>query len=296
MNSRLVGILLLTCCFTLGVIVEPRLAYTRVFVRHEKGPVEVILGDARRLFAGYFFTKADVYFHNGYYPSIFDEGAMHEKHVANDTGAVEQSHDDKADFMGEPRDWIDRFSRSFYPSTHTHLDAEGQEHKCDGHDHAEHEDNHGAPTGGSVREILPWLRVAAELDPNRIQTYVVGAFWLRTRVNKPKEAETFLREGLRENPDSPAILFELGRIYHDNKDSAHARNVWEQALKHWNEQEASKSKPDTFLLLQITWQLAMVERESGNRSQAIAYLETAKRVDPNPARVEQWIEEIRAGL
>ena len=297
MNGRLVGILLLTCCFTLGVIVEPRLAYTRVFARHEKGPVEVILGDARRLFAGYFFTKADIYFHNGYYPSIFDEGPRHENHMATGTGAVEQTHGDEADFMGKPRDWIDRFSRSFYPSTHTHLDADGQEHQCDGHDHDENDHNHKASAGSAVREILPWLRIAAELDPNRIQTYVAGAFWLRSRMNKSKEAETFLREGLRANPDSPAILFELGRIYHDNqKDSVRARTVWELALKHWNEQETSKSKPDTFLLLQITWQLALVERESGNRSQAIAYLEIAKRVDPNPARVEQWIGELKAGL
>ena len=30
------------------------------------------MGDSRRLFANQFFVEADVYFHSGYYPTIFD--------------------------------------------------------------------------------------------------------------------------------------------------------------------------------------------------------------------------------
>jgi hypothetical protein len=294
----LVGTLLLTCCFTLGVIVEPRLAYTQVYARHDKGPVEVVLGDARRLFAGYFFAKADVYFHSGYYPSIFDEAGKGESHIATDAGASEQKHEGEVDFMGKPRDWIDKFSRSFYPSTHTHLDSGGGEHKCEGHDHAGHDHaKHKAESGGAIREILPWLSMAAELDPNRIETYTVGAFWLRTRLNMPKEAEAFLREGLRQNRGSYAILFELGRIFHESyKDPTRARNVLEYALIRWDEQEASKPEPDTFLLSQITWQLALIEREGGNGTKAISYLQIAKRVSPTPAEVEKRIAEIQAEL
>src|SRR5437667_4857091 len=61
-----------------------------------------------------------------------------------------------------------------------------------------------------VREILPWLRLSAELDPNSVRTYTVAAYWLRERMGKVAEAEQFLREGLRANPGSYAILFELG--------------------------------------------------------------------------------------
>ena len=38
------------------------------------------MGDSQQLFANHFFTKADVYFHSGYYPSVFDQaigGAPH---------------------------------------------------------------------------------------------------------------------------------------------------------------------------------------------------------------------------
>jgi tetratricopeptide (TPR) repeat protein len=206
---------------------------------------------------------------------------------------VEEKHGHEADFLGKPRDWIDRFERSFFPSTHTHLDAGGAH---EGHDHAPGEEHHEDDLGerADVREILPWLKITAELDPNRIETYTVGAYWLRTRLNKPKEAEAFLREGLQANPGSYAILFELGRIYRENyKDPERARNVWEFALKRWNEQEAGKKDADTFLLLQIVWQLALVEEESHNIPKAISYLEIAKSVSPNPAEVQKRIDELK---
>lgn len=296
--QRALAILLFGCCFTLAVIVEPKLAYTQVYARHDNGPVEVILGDARRLFAGYFFTKADVYFHSGYYPGIFDE-PLREDHL----GSGARSQKPQGDFIGKPRDWIDRFSRSFYPSVHVHLDSAGKAHNCEAHgehdhDHGSHEE-HGdeAHRAAEMREILPWLTIAAELDPNRIETYTVGAYWLRTRMSKPQEAEQFLRDGLRSNPGSHAILFELGRVYKESyQDPGRARNVWELALKRWNEQESPKLEPDTFALLQINWQLAQLERESGNFAKAIAYLQTAKRVSPNPDEVQKRIDEIQAHL
>src|SRR5438309_1796727 len=88
----------------------------------------------------------------------------------------------------QPRaaDWIERFGRHFLITQHSHL------------------------SGGNEREILPWLRFSAELDPQRVETYTVAAYWLRS-MGKIVEAERFLRDGLLANPGSPEILFELGR-------------------------------------------------------------------------------------
>ncbi|HTG43166.1 MAG TPA: hypothetical protein VK633_01420, partial [Verrucomicrobiae bacterium] len=121
----LIAVLLFICCFSLAVTIEPELAYSQSYLRHEKSPMEVILGDARRLFAGHFFIKADVYFHNGYYPSIFDQKTgERDAHMATDTGAVEEKHSEhEGDFLGKPMDWIDGFSRAFFPSQHSHIDA-----------------------------------------------------------------------------------------------------------------------------------------------------------------------------
>ena len=133
---------------------------------------------------------------------------------------------DETGFMGQPLDFIDAFERNFIPSRHTHLDegsARGTNSELA---------TLSGEKGGAVREILPWLKLSAELDPNRIETYTVAAYWLRSRMGKVDEAEHFLREGLRANPRNAAILFELGRIYNeDRKDYDHARNVWELGVK-----------------------------------------------------------------
>jgi tetratricopeptide (TPR) repeat protein len=283
-RPALISFALLSGCFALAVTIEPDLATTQPYLRHEQAPVEVILGDARRFFAHHFFVKADVYFHSGYYPSVFDQGSEHhDAHIATDADAVaaHEEHDDD-DFLGKPLDLIDRFSRSFYPSTHTHLD---EDHAGGGLDRGK----------DKIREMLPWLRMTAALDPNRIETYTVGGYWLRTRMGKPKEAEEFLREGLAANPGSYAILFELGRIFHENHhDAERARNLWEAALKNWDKSEATKKDPDSFLLLQISWHLALLEQEAGNIEQAIGYLGRAKTASPNPTQVQQRIDEVRA--
>jgi tetratricopeptide (TPR) repeat protein len=300
---------LLSCCFALAVTVEPGMVATKLFDRHERSPVETVLGDARRIFAGHFFVKADVYFHSGYYPSMFDQAAGHEAHIATGAGAAEsKAGEHEADFLGKPLDVIDRFSRSFYPSSHTHLDQVEEKHEHDEnchHDHgeAEEHDDHAGETPeehaahsspSMVREMLPWLKVTAELDPNRIETYTVGAYWLRTRLNRADQAESFLRDGLKANPGSYAILFELGRIYDETRqDTARARNIWEAALARWNEQERNKQERDDFLLLQISWHLALLEKKAGNVEKAISYLELARTVSPNPAAVDARMAEIQ---
>ena len=175
--------------------------------------LKVLFGDGRRLFANHFFIQADVSFHSGYYPSIFDQAHAPKdtRHLTAKEGEpAAEEHEKQMNFLGPPRDWIERFGRHFMITEHTHLQ------------------------GNNEREILPWLKLSAELDPQKIETYTVAAYWLRD-LGKVKEAEDFLREGLRNNPDSYEILFELGRLYYENNhDPARARNVWELGLRKWS--------------------------------------------------------------
>lgn len=112
-----------------------------------------LLDDSRYLFANSAYVTADEYYHSGFYPTIFDNSqAFTTPHMAEDTGAVaSRNSGDETGFMGPPRDWIDAFGRHFIPNRHTHLDE-------------------GGPTGdlstsSKVSEILPWLKLSAELDP-----------------------------------------------------------------------------------------------------------------------------------
>jgi|SRR5579872_2761026 len=281
-------LLLMVICFSCAVCLDPRFQNLPGQQQHSGDVLDSLMGDSRRMFANHFFVKADAYFHSGFYPTIFDNReSFQTPHMAEDAGAMKGSNQgDETGFMGKPRDLIEEFNRHFLPSTHTHLDEGGAQGKVGG-DLAE-------GSGGEVREILPWLQLSAEMDPNRIETYMVTAYWLRKKMGKADEAEQFLREGLRANPGNPAILFELGRIYReDRKDPTRARNLWELGVKKLDEQKAPKKEQDNFILFQLALYLARLEEGEGNLKATEAWLEKLKPLSPQPEEIQKQIDEIR---
>jgi tetratricopeptide (TPR) repeat protein len=286
LNPVLVMALLLTVCFTLATWLAPRFELRES--AGSQGLMGVLLGDSRRLFANHFFVKADEYFHSGYYPSIFDnQESFQTPHMAEDAGALKgKNTGEETAFMGQPLDFIESFSRNFIPNRHTHLDEGG----------ASGEDL-GEASNGQVREILPWLEFSAEMDPTRVETYTVGAFWLRRKMGKSTDAEQFLRKGLQANPGNPAILFELGRIYdEDYKQTNHARNIWEEGVANLDKQKESLSEQDTFIMSQLTLYLARLEETSGNLAASLHWLERLKPISPDPADIENQIGELKQKL
>jgi len=272
----ILGCLLLAVTFTLATWMNPR---CEAVTQHGDGDglLKTVLGESRRLFANHFFVKADVYFHSGYYPSIFDH-AQRERvdahHMMEDHGGGKEDPDEeeheKAMSLGKPRNWIDRFGRHFFPSTHSHLDK-----------------------GDETREILPWLRLSAELDPTQVDTYIVASYWLRRHMGRIAQAEQFLREGLRANPTSHEILYELGSLYYDNRHQPErARNLWEAALRQWRAQDAAGKSPDPVAEDAILANLAKVEEELGEKTKAIEYLKQEVNLSPSPEAVKSHIRDL----
>src|ERR671918_211362 len=121
MRSAVFIFSLLLAAFSLTTWLDPLFQNRSGAQAKSTDVLTVALGDSRRLFARHFYTKADAYFHNGYYPSIYDTKPGQDKlHMAANAGAGHDSHEENMDFLGKPRDWIDAFSRNFYPSTHRH--------------------------------------------------------------------------------------------------------------------------------------------------------------------------------
>ena len=286
-------IALLVLCFGLAADLGPQFQALENSRHQSNNFFSLLLGDSSRIFANSSFVEADAYYHSGYYPTIFDNNeAFRTPHIAEDTGDV-ASHNQGGDegFLGPPRDWIDAFGRQFIPNRHTHLDEGGPADDLS--------------SSKEVREILPWLKLSAELDPENIKTYVVTAFWLRTKLNQVPEAEQVLREGLRHNPDSDQLLFELGRIYfEDYHNLVQARNIWEAALRSWARQEpgvpqskrlerTNENFDSRFMFEQLQTNLAQLEEKAGNRDAAIARWELAKLASPTPDDIQKHIDELK---
>ena len=280
----LLGVALFILCFSLGANLTPRFRMIE-YERHQSNNFfNLLLGDSSRMFAKSFFVEADSYYHSGYYPSIFDNNsAFKTPHIAEDTGAVSsKNHGEETGFMGPPRDWLDAFGRHFIPDRHTHLDEGGASGDLSG--------------SKEVAEILPWLKLAAELDPNNVETYTVTAFWLQ-RLHQDKQAEQVLREGLRENPQSYDILFALGQVYNKSyHDPEQAKNVWELAAKYWLKLSDDDKKNNKLIFEQIASNLAQVEENAGHLSKAIHWFQEAQTVSKIPAVLQERIDEDKAKM
>ena len=282
--NRLVLTLVFAGCFTLATLLEPRMDKLRPQTDKDTGFMATLMGESRRLFANQFFVEADVYFHSGYYPTMFDKPEDEANLDVNSKEEAETHHpapasgrlhegDEGGGFLGPPRDWIERFGRHFFPTEHTHL------------------------AGDKVREILPWLRLSADMDPHRIQTYLTASYWLRGALGKPDEAAQFLHEGLRANPNSYEILLELGYVYDLNKKNPRlARNVLEEALKKWKEQDGAGLKPPPKACVEILDALVRVDEEQNDLKPLLLDLEALKAVSPNKEAIERRIQETRAKL
>src|ERR1017187_3032427 len=275
---------LLVSCFGLAAHLQPQFQAWRGS-RATGDIFNVVLGDSRRMFANSFYVKADEYYHSGYYPTMFDDNAAFQTtHMAADTGAVnDKNHGDEHGFLGPPRNWIDAFARNFFPDRHTHLDAGGPADDLSGSE--------------KVGEILPWLKLSADLDPDNVQTYTVTAFWLRMRMNNVKEADAVLHEGLRNCPDSYDILFELGRLYYESyHDLDRARNVWEQGVRLWLKLDPDTRKDNRLVMEQLTTHLAKLEEDTGNLPHALEWLQAAQKVSGTPDVIGQQINRLKGKL
>jgi tetratricopeptide (TPR) repeat protein len=274
---RLIMVFLFVCCLTLATVLDPTFQMLHNRENSSSSVLVPLMGDSRRLFAHEFFARADAYFHSGFYPTIFDAqkpGSESDlKEESHDKPAGAEAHEEESSFLGAPKDWMERFGRNFYPTVHTHLH------------------------GGNEREMLPWLKLAADLDPHEIDTYLTASYWLRTTLNKPDEAEYFLREGLRANPDSYAILLELGRLYSANRKNPRvARNILVLARQHWRRQDAAGEKPDGHAYEEILGEIVRTDRALGDLKQQLADLEELIEVARSKEPVQRQIDELKSKL
>ncbi len=308
----LIFCLLGSLVFTLATLMEAEFSTVRA-TQGNQGAFNKLLGDGRRLFSGQAVAMADVYLHSGFYPSIFDsvekesakaiadtdESSDHSEHKHDEHGNCvheddhsahkhgedgkchhdsgenepQDEHEKAMSFMGKPRDSLEAFIRNFRVTQHSHLE------------------------NGDEREVIPWLKLAIELDPQAVETYAITSFWLRKNLKRVEDARDILREGIRNNPKSFELLLAMGLIYEqDDKNDEKARNIWLAAKRFWEEQSTQAKEASLDSYGKITINLAHLEKEAGNLNLAIKYYELTKLTSPHPESIQKQIDEVKSRM
>ena len=212
--------------------------------KENASPVVALLGEFRAGISYILFLKTEQYLHSGirYRPlsekekqlgrqEIHHESSLPEHEEARHNSAVtdhvhdeddpdhDHSHEHSSGHthgaqMVPPPDWDHRgifgkIDRAIHP-----YEAEGQE--------MEH---------GEVKQMLPWYRLVTYANPRFAKAYVIGAFVISRFGDREDEAEEFLREGLRMNPDSIEIKEALARhFFHRKRNPVRAKPLFQSAI------------------------------------------------------------------
>lgn len=264
--------------------------------------LKVLFGEARTAISLSLFDRADVYFHGGVTADDCD----------HNLGRAATGHGDAEGHGAEQGDETDA------DPDHGH-DADGHEVDHADHEHAAtamptlaelhwdlwsylnsrvHPREHRHLAGSrEEQEVLPWLWAAARVDPHNILAYEVGAYWLARRLKRVDEALRFIRDGIRNNPESADLEFCRGEILlaacHDLDGAAAA---FLEARRKWQPGTTQEEKEDNqFMLARNLMYLADIYAKQGNPDRAREYYRETLTVIPGHALATQKLRALATG-
>ena len=209
----------------------------------EKDIIFRTLGAAKNLVSDISFLKADEYYHGGVkhknlepHPCLlYDQGVLGEEH--HECLGHEHNHKHIHKHEEEGRDI---FKFNFLPRLGGKLCIHQARHLH----------------GQEEKEIIPWLYYSVELNPHNVEAYVIGAYWVGSRLGKIEEALKFLREGIKNNPDNWRLYSEAGNLYfNEKKDYRRAIYYYLKAESLMNDENADRfDKSHIYILLGASYE------------------------------------------
>ncbi|MDD5745965.1 MAG: hypothetical protein PHO30_01745 [Candidatus Omnitrophica bacterium] len=231
-----------------------------------------IFGQLRHDIGAIFYIKADEYYHGG---TEHPFGETH--HLEDDAslcgGPDEAAHEPARESPAEAGknggyDLFTRINRSISSHSVIHLNKD------------------------QSAELLPWFYLATLFDPQAVQAYVVGGFWLGMQMGKPEEGIAFLRKGLRHNPDAWELYAQVGELYFiAKKDYGKAAPYLQRAFSLMKQSEASDFDKKQVLVF-----LAAAMEHLGNLRESLAYYEQLSGLFNNNTIILGKIKALRSVL
>jgi len=260
--------------------------------------VGLLFGNARQAVGAMLYQRADLYYHGGVAAAAaeHEHGAALTADARADVGAAGHDHDHDHD----------------HDHCHDH---------CHGHGH---ESGHGPVAGGRwgwnpwqgiqawlrpaahihlagkrlEKEVLPWLWAAAKVDPRNPDPYLVGAYWLARRLQRPEEGLQLIEEGIRNLPAEPELEFVRAELLLRASRPAVARQGFERALAKWRPLPASADAAARAdhgqLRSRILLYLGRLAADAGDLAAARAAYRQILAHDPGHAGARQHLRELDA--
>ena len=219
------------------------------------------LGEGRSILSSLSILQADIYFHGGV-------GHFHAEHAGGPAiiGRMKCAHVEEHPPEPGKLNIFLRMADELKITEHIHLE----------------EDDAG--------EIIPWLYYAAKIDPHNITAYTTGGYWLADRMKRTGAGIDFLREGLKNNPDSWELNAELGRLYLEHLKS------YEPALRFFlRARRLLHGTPhDKFQVRYVLSFLAYTYREIGEKDKALSVYRSINRLFPDDMNIIRKIDDLSA--
>ena len=221
------------------------------------------LGETRSIISSLSILQADLYFHGGV--GHFFEEHEHGFGVAETPKGAEVYKEPEI----EPRPYISPYNVQPYLS---------EEISVTEHVHLE---------GDQLKEIVPWLYYAAKTDPHNVLAYTLTGYYLTFKLDKTDEAIEFLREGIKNNPDSWQVYAEMGVIYFQKlEDYAKAVRYLETAKK-----LLDKSPHDKFQERYVLTFLAESYEDLGQKDKALPLYKRLHELFPDAEAFQKKVGE-----
>ena len=144
--------------------------------------------------------------------------------------------------------------------------------------------------GQDVKEIMPWLRLATEINPHDVTAYRVAAFWVSDGLRNPRAAEGILREAWKNNPEDYRIQIEICKLYLHQRRLDDAQRAAELAFRLWPKPlapEADEARLDRGEILQYR---ALLFEAAGRKDDAMRTFQEIRRLLPDRYEVTRQME------
>jgi len=168
-------------------------------------------------------------------------------------------------------DWFQRMKEALSPAEHVHQ------------------------SGDRIKEIMPWLWLAAQTDPHNIMHYVVASFWLAHEAGRPELARKLLAEARWQNPFNYTIAMEDALICLHMGLSGEAAALLDAGMAFW---PGPANPADEEILNDKSRMLlyrALLHEANGNTEDAVRNLQEIISIFPARKEIESRIAEIKTG-